>query len=87
MKNKRGKYTKCRLHGGASTGPRTAEGLEHSRKARLVHGLYTTESIAERARVRALVRDLRELTQIANGFLEMVRPANLTRRCRMMATW
>src|SRR5262249_41229321 len=28
-----GRYTRCRMHGGASTGPRTPEGLERSRRA------------------------------------------------------
>ena len=31
----RGKQ-RCRMHGGASTGPRTPEGLERSRRARVV---------------------------------------------------
>lgn len=34
---------RCRMHGGASTGPRTPEGLERSRKSRLVHGAYSKE--------------------------------------------
>lgn len=32
------KNGRCRLHGGKSTGPRTVEGLERCRRARLVHG-------------------------------------------------
>jgi len=32
------KNCRCRLHGGKSTGPRTAEGLARSRRARWVHG-------------------------------------------------
>ena len=39
---------RCRMHGGKSTGPRTPEGLERSRKANFKHGLYSAESIAER---------------------------------------
>ncbi len=31
---------RCRMHGGASTGPRTAEGLERIRQARTMHGGY-----------------------------------------------
>ena len=42
------KNGRCRLHGGLSTGPRTAEGLERSRKARWVHGLYSRETVAAR---------------------------------------
>jgi hypothetical protein len=29
---------RCRLHGGCSTGPRTAEGLARIRAARTIHG-------------------------------------------------
>lgn len=43
---------RCRLHGGKSTGPRTPEGLERSRRARLVHGYYTAEAKAARAEAR-----------------------------------
>ena len=41
---------RCWVHGGASTGPRTAEGLERSRKARWRHGYYSME--ARKARER-----------------------------------
>lgn len=37
------KNGRCRLHGGASTGPRTAEGLECMRHSKIKHGLYTKE--------------------------------------------
>ncbi len=37
---------RCRLHGGKSTGPRTAEGLARSRKAHYKHGRYSVESKA-----------------------------------------
>ena len=36
---------RCRMHGGLSTGPRTAEGLEGSRRARWKHGAYSRERI------------------------------------------
>ena len=52
---------RCRMHGGKSTGPRTAEGLERSRKARWRHGHYSAEAMAERREARASVRFLREL--------------------------
>jgi hypothetical protein len=35
---------RCRMHGGMSTGPRTPEGLQRSRKARWVHGAYSRET-------------------------------------------
>ncbi len=46
---------RCRLHGGKSTGPRTAEGLERSRRARWRHGFRsreTREMLAEGRRRR-----------------------------------
>src|SRR5690349_4291072 len=34
---------RCLRHGGRSTGPRTAEGIERIRRARTIHGLYSAE--------------------------------------------
>jgi hypothetical protein len=34
------RYTRCRNHGGMSTGPRTLEGLERCRRANWKHGRY-----------------------------------------------
>src|SRR5215831_16298180 len=49
MRNpKTGQCTRCRMHGGASTGPRTPEGLERCRKAPWKHGLRSAAAIAER---------------------------------------
>jgi hypothetical protein len=52
---------RCRMHGGASTGPRTAEGLARSRRARWKHGLYSAEALAEHKRARELLTQSREL--------------------------
>jgi hypothetical protein len=49
------------MHGGASTGPRTTEGLARSKHSRWKHGLYSAESIAEQKRVRELLIQSREL--------------------------
>lgn len=51
---------RCRMHGGKSTGPRTAEGLERSRKARLKHGHYSAQSMALRRYWRQLLAESRE---------------------------
>jgi hypothetical protein len=48
---------RCRMHGGTSTGPRTREGLAHSRRARWKHGLYSAEAKEERRFFRQLVQD------------------------------
>lgn len=47
---------RCRLHGGKSTGPITAEGLERSQRANLKHGEYSQEAKAMR---RALNEEYR----------------------------
>ena len=53
---------RCRLHGGKNpAGPRTPEGLERSRRARLVHGYYTAEAKAARAEARRTMRTLQLL--------------------------
>jgi hypothetical protein len=52
---------RCRMHGGASTGPRTAAGLARSRRARWKHGLYSAEALAEQKRVRELLTQSRDL--------------------------
>jgi hypothetical protein len=52
---------RCKFHGGKSTGPRTPEGLERSRRARWKHGHFSREAKAERSRVRAAILALRYL--------------------------
>ena len=49
------------MHGGRSTGPRTVEGFQRSRTARLVHGHYQANAIAQRREARAVMRFMREL--------------------------
>src|SRR5208282_5048931 len=58
----RGKL-RCRMHGGRSTGPRTAEGMARLRAARTVHGAY---SAATRARNRYGLTALRR-GQVGNA--------------------
>jgi hypothetical protein len=51
------------MHGGASTGPRTAEGLARLRKARIRTGLHTKEMRelrAELAEMRRWAKEARE---------------------------
>jgi hypothetical protein len=52
---------RCRLHGGKSTGPRTAEGLERCRTANWKHGRYSREACAERRGMRDLLSECGEL--------------------------
>src|SRR5262249_33094002 len=52
---------RCKVHGGQSTEPRTAGGLECSRRANWKHGHFSREAKAERSRVRAAILALRDL--------------------------
>ena len=54
---------RCRMHGGKSTGPRTPEGLERSRKANWKHGYYSAESIALRRYISWLLRESRAMIE------------------------
>jgi hypothetical protein len=47
---KTSKASRCKWHAGASTGPRTEEGIEAIRKANTKTGSFTKEAIAERKR-------------------------------------
>jgi hypothetical protein len=46
---------RCRLHGGRSTGPKTAAGRERIRAAATRHGNYGAEAQATRALIRELL--------------------------------
>ena len=55
---------RCRMHGGMSTGARTADGLERCRMAVLKHGHYTAERRAERREAAAGMRGVRQLMAV-----------------------
>jgi hypothetical protein len=65
---------RCRMHGGTSTGPTTAAGLQRSREARLKHGGRCAE-VRQAARERGAARRematlsalLRELDDLMHG--------------------
>jgi hypothetical protein len=57
---------RCKVHGGKSTGPRTPEGLERSRRANWKHGYYCHKAKAERSRVRAATLALRYLRKLGH---------------------
>jgi hypothetical protein len=52
---------RCRLHGGLSTGPRTAEGRARCARARLTHGGYSAASRALMAEARTHLRRVHAL--------------------------
>ncbi len=53
----------CWIHGGRSTGPRTPEGLERSRKANWKHGFHSAETIAMRKYIHQVLRNSRALLE------------------------
>lgn len=48
--------TRCRLHGGKSTGPRSIDGKRLSAEANLKHGRYTKTAMLERKRMQMMMR-------------------------------
>src|ERR1039457_1256504 len=57
---------RCRMHGGLSTGPRTAAGLARSKRARWKHGRYSEGAREEMAHFRELLRECKELERLMN---------------------
>ena len=55
---KTSKASRCKWHAGASTGPRTKEGIEAVRKANTTFGSFTKEAMAERKRKVAEIKIL-----------------------------
>ncbi len=58
---------RCRLHGGKSSGARTAAGLARVRANRLVHGARTAEIVELRSAAARHGRNLRALARLANA--------------------
>ena len=62
---------RCRMHGGASTGPKTAEGRARIAAARTVHGAYGAVMRAVQARVTAIATRGRVLCAMGNAGLDL----------------
>ena len=56
---------RCRLHGGKSTGPRSAEGRARCAAARITHGQRTADANDFRQLVRALKARQKALAELA----------------------
>lgn len=56
---------RCRIHGGLSTGPKTAEGIENIRKAQWKHGQRSAEATRRRKEGMALRREIKRIAEIA----------------------
>ena len=65
------KNGRCRLHGGASTGPRTLDGRERISQAKIRHGKYMKKTL-EKQRINAAIgRAIRkEIRQIEQGLVK-----------------
>ena len=62
---------KCHFHGGASTGPRTKDGLARLTEARTIHGKFTKDKRAAARRFAEQGRQMRgELKELENWFVE-----------------
>ena len=62
---------RCRVHGGASTGPRTKDGLARLTAARTTHGRFTKEKRAEARRFAEQGRQMRgELKELEAWFVD-----------------
>jgi hypothetical protein len=55
---------RCRLHGGLSTGPKTAEGIRRIQAAVTTHGRRTKAADAQNAEFRQMIRTARETLQL-----------------------
>ena len=49
---------RCRLHGGAATGPKTNEGKAIIARSNTKHGHYTKDKLAERKRQAMITKEL-----------------------------
>ena len=53
--------TKCRFHGGASTGPKTEQGRQRCAEAKTIHGNETRKTRSDRADAMRRLRALEDL--------------------------
>ena len=72
------RYTRCRLHGGLSTGAKTPEGRERAQRANYKHGDRTKESIAFYKAVRLFLQESRrEFVSLLDQWREAQREIGL----------
>ena len=61
--------TKCRFHGGASTGPKTPQGRQRCAEAKTIHGNQTSSNRLERSQASARLAVL-EMVGHTLGFMQ-----------------
>ena len=59
------KNGRCRMHGGASTGRKTAAGIANHRAAVTIHGGRSREMVEFRRKIRELQADTRRMIELA----------------------
>jgi hypothetical protein len=69
---------RCRLHGGLSTGPRTAEGIERIRQAVTRHGRYSKTEKTRRRECRDLLRASHDLLSNLRDVVGRVKSDTIT---------
>ena len=75
---------RCKLHGGASTGPRTKDGLARLTEFKIKHGKFTKEKRAEARRFAEEGRQMRgELKALEAWFVDCLGPLKL---CQYLLT-
>jgi hypothetical protein len=77
------KNGRCRMHGGLSTGPRTAEGRARCAAARRIHGFYSAETTALRRAAAAHCRRMDAIfaaVTVRRTAGQGLLPPNLSRR-------
>jgi hypothetical protein len=65
---------RCRMHGGASTGPRTTGGLARARRGNWKHGRCTARNLALRRMIAKAGRDLEDMIRAAEAAVGKARP-------------
>ncbi|WP_445928372.1 HGGxSTG domain-containing protein [Methylobacterium sp. CB376] len=60
---------RCRMHGGASTGPKTPEGLARARRGNWRHGRRAAEAVALRRAIAQAGRDLAATIRATEAWL------------------
>ncbi|MFZ0020678.1 MAG: HGGxSTG domain-containing protein [Acetobacteraceae bacterium] len=75
---------RCRMHGGASTGPRTEDGLRRLRAARTTHGFWTPESREFRHYCAVLLTNARTWLAVTELGRAVRRPKHLQRASSRM---
>jgi hypothetical protein len=67
---------RCRLHGGLSTGPKTAAGIERIRQAVTTHGRYSQAFKQEQRQLKKTLLETRRLYKSLRSVRALMKKAN-----------